>query len=384
MSEELKVGFYVGRFQPFHIGHLHVIKTELENKDKLVVLVGNDAGPKNPYTVSQRFDFIRGSLIEINPSLIDKLKLDTIDEKYSYESDWSYWFIRFIDKIKLEISYLKLLNPDKIINIYLCGSAKDKNTKDYINKILEYGQKFGINIKKSIVEPLMNSLNSTKKISGTSIRNSIDNLKNIIIKKKKSIMSFNFNKINNMVSNYVAYKILSRYIDTKKKYIIGISDMANAGKTIFASNLVETLINTHFFNKEDILLISTNNYLNKNNKINSVNLLKNNLKKIKNNDEVDLPIYNSTNFMKIYSLDKKIIIIEGLFNFSETKISKLIDLKIFIDRNIKLDNKKMEIINKNKNIANYIFESSDLIKNDNNIKNISDIIIQKLLYKTLP
>jgi uridine kinase len=427
-NEELNVSFYIGRFQPLHIGHLHIIQQELEDKDILIVLVGNDSGSKNPYTISQRFDFIKGSLLEINPALIHKLKLDTIDEKYLYEPSWDYWYMRLIDKIKLEIDYLRLFNPDKKINVYLSGSQKDESTTEYINTIFEYCNKSGINIKSSIVKPIMNLLNQEKTINATTVRRFTNNLKNII-RTNRNIMSFNFNKINSILPNYVSYKILNTLIDRKKKFIIGIAGMSGSGKTIFSNKLLETLINTHFLNRDDILLISIDNYFknidnqeylndpnyNTEGK-NTVNLMKlsNNLIKIKNNEEVNLPIYNfkkcmrSNNSNKIYSLDKKVIIIEGLFTLSETIISDLLDLKIFIDidyneayrrrftRNkinrgfnnsqIELTNAKIrkswpEYENRSKAIADNIFKTNDLIKNNTIINNISNIIIKNLLYK---
>lgn len=33
-------GLFVGRFQPFHLGHLHVIKELLEKVDELIIAIG--------------------------------------------------------------------------------------------------------------------------------------------------------------------------------------------------------------------------------------------------------------------------------------------------------------------------------------------------------
>jgi nicotinamide-nucleotide adenylyltransferase len=53
---------FVGRFQPFHKGHLHAIKHVPENFDELVVIIGssNESGTeKNPYSYELRERMIR-------------------------------------------------------------------------------------------------------------------------------------------------------------------------------------------------------------------------------------------------------------------------------------------------------------------------------------
>lgn len=53
---------YIGRFQPFHLGHELVLKTALEQSKAVLVLVGSAHGPsttKNPFTYSQVNKMIR-------------------------------------------------------------------------------------------------------------------------------------------------------------------------------------------------------------------------------------------------------------------------------------------------------------------------------------
>ena len=63
----MKRGLFVGRFQPFHNGHLHAIKKILEEVDELVILVGSaqiSHNPTNPFTVGERMQMVRGALDE--------------------------------------------------------------------------------------------------------------------------------------------------------------------------------------------------------------------------------------------------------------------------------------------------------------------------------
>ncbi len=60
-------GMIVGRFQPFHKGHLSVIRYILNEVDDLIVIIAasqQSHQPKNPFTAGERYDMIHNSLIE--------------------------------------------------------------------------------------------------------------------------------------------------------------------------------------------------------------------------------------------------------------------------------------------------------------------------------
>lgn len=59
------VGLYIGKFQPFHNGHLHAIKQILNEVDSLIIAIGSSqykALPEQPFFVAQRRKMIEGSL----------------------------------------------------------------------------------------------------------------------------------------------------------------------------------------------------------------------------------------------------------------------------------------------------------------------------------
>jgi len=63
----VKRGLYVGRFQPFHMGHLSAIKDVLEEVDELVVVIGSaqySHNVNNPFTAGERLVMVRGALEE--------------------------------------------------------------------------------------------------------------------------------------------------------------------------------------------------------------------------------------------------------------------------------------------------------------------------------
>jgi len=62
-------GLYVGRFQPFHIGHLEAIKVALKEVEELVIVIGSaqySHNNHNPFTAGERIVMIRRALEEAN------------------------------------------------------------------------------------------------------------------------------------------------------------------------------------------------------------------------------------------------------------------------------------------------------------------------------
>jgi len=60
-------GLYVGRFQPFHLGHLGAIKAVLKEIDELVIVIGSaqySHKMNNPFTAGERLVMIHRALTE--------------------------------------------------------------------------------------------------------------------------------------------------------------------------------------------------------------------------------------------------------------------------------------------------------------------------------
>ncbi|MCK5548831.1 MAG: nicotinamide-nucleotide adenylyltransferase [Thermoplasmata archaeon] len=64
-EEGKKRALFIGRFQPFHKGHLFLIKTILENYDEVIVGVGSSQYSNtkdNPFTIEERTEMITRAL----------------------------------------------------------------------------------------------------------------------------------------------------------------------------------------------------------------------------------------------------------------------------------------------------------------------------------
>ena len=54
---KIDFGVFIGRFQPLHLGHEHVIARTLEQVERLIVLVGSAnvaRDPRKPFTYAER------------------------------------------------------------------------------------------------------------------------------------------------------------------------------------------------------------------------------------------------------------------------------------------------------------------------------------------
>lgn len=60
-------GMIVGRFQPFHKGHLNAIKYILKDVDDVIIIIAasqQSHQPINPYTAGERYEMIHHALID--------------------------------------------------------------------------------------------------------------------------------------------------------------------------------------------------------------------------------------------------------------------------------------------------------------------------------
>jgi nicotinamide-nucleotide adenylyltransferase len=67
VSMATKRGVYVGRFQPFHLGHLNAIADVLKHADELVIVIGSaqySHNSNNPFTAGERLVMVRRALEE--------------------------------------------------------------------------------------------------------------------------------------------------------------------------------------------------------------------------------------------------------------------------------------------------------------------------------
>lgn len=95
-----RVAVYIGRFQPLHYGHLHIIKESIKHFDTLIVLIGSAnkrLSMKDPFSITKRKEWISAFLREsdvvepINDFLYNDQKwaaqVNEIVSQYANEED---------------------------------------------------------------------------------------------------------------------------------------------------------------------------------------------------------------------------------------------------------------------------------------------------------
>jgi nicotinamide-nucleotide adenylyltransferase len=95
----IKRSLYVGRFQPFHNGHLNVIDNILKKTDELIILVGSSQRSheiENPFTCGERLTMIRLALNEAGINASKYLSIPFPD--VSMHSIWVYGVISQVPK----------------------------------------------------------------------------------------------------------------------------------------------------------------------------------------------------------------------------------------------------------------------------------------------
>ena len=71
-------GAFIGRFQPFHLGHLATVKYAFRKVRELIIVIGSAQSshePRNPFTAGERIEMIRDSLQADKEVSIDKVLL---------------------------------------------------------------------------------------------------------------------------------------------------------------------------------------------------------------------------------------------------------------------------------------------------------------------
>ena len=123
---------FIGRFAPFHIGHLGVVESALSEARHLIVLIGSSnqaRSPRNPFTFGEREEMIRGCLSHDANARVSILPV--MDRPYSN----TRWVTEVQDIVADELERLGL---DAGARITLIGHAKDKSSY-YLNQFPQWG-----------------------------------------------------------------------------------------------------------------------------------------------------------------------------------------------------------------------------------------------------
>ena len=126
---------YIGRFQPFHDGHIHILQQAIDTSDKVLVLIGSShiaRNIKNPFTFGERKDMI-DSWVLTNYKLVSKWPVVKAlrDQPYN-DAKWMQSVQELVDDTIKESGWKR-----SDVEVALTGSDRDDSTW-YLNSFPQY------------------------------------------------------------------------------------------------------------------------------------------------------------------------------------------------------------------------------------------------------
>ncbi len=97
------IGLLIGRFQPFHLGHLDAVKFALASVDKLLIGIGSSNKfneKRNPFTADERKMMIESAL---DKTTLGKIKIYYIPDVNNHER-WTYQIDEIVPKYDVVFS----------------------------------------------------------------------------------------------------------------------------------------------------------------------------------------------------------------------------------------------------------------------------------------
>ena len=133
-------GFLIGRFQPFHLGHLEAVSFALSKVNQLYIGIGSsnkNNQPRNPFTAGERRDMITSSIDEETLKKISIYNIPDVDD----HSKWTQSINEIIPDYDIVFS-----NDDFTHDLY------QKTEKKIIPVVLKSRESLsGTNIRKMIL-----------------------------------------------------------------------------------------------------------------------------------------------------------------------------------------------------------------------------------------
>ena len=81
----MKRGFFIGRFQPYHLGHHNVIRRIIREVDELIIGIGSAQEShtlENPFTAGERVLMVSKALDEIDPEIKKRVYIIPLEDVY--------------------------------------------------------------------------------------------------------------------------------------------------------------------------------------------------------------------------------------------------------------------------------------------------------------
>jgi bifunctional NMN adenylyltransferase/nudix hydrolase len=115
--KEYQFGIYIGRFQPFHLGHLHTIRLALDRAEEVILILGSHrVAPdiRNPWSSQERIDMLKSCLSPEDLSRIHFLPV----------RDWLYSDNLWLSAVQQQVFAITKRSP----SVAVIGHRKDASS----------------------------------------------------------------------------------------------------------------------------------------------------------------------------------------------------------------------------------------------------------------
>lgn len=127
MKQNYDYAVFIGRFQPFHNGHLYSLTKALESAQNVIIVLGSSNAPrnvKNPFTDAEREKMIRDTLSDVDGKNLNDRVLFTRVEDRAYQNN--LWINDVQRKVE-DVIFQQGFNPNPI-SICIVGHDKDDSS----------------------------------------------------------------------------------------------------------------------------------------------------------------------------------------------------------------------------------------------------------------
>ncbi len=151
----MRRALYPGRFQPFHLGHLEVVKWTLQKADQVIVLIGSSQEShtlSNPFTAGERIEMIRYALDEegIEPSRYFLIPVPDI----MMNSVWAYHVKTYVPSFDVVVArnplVIRLFKEANVEVVEPPMFYREKYNSTVIRKMMINGEDWGKLVPKSV------------------------------------------------------------------------------------------------------------------------------------------------------------------------------------------------------------------------------------------
>ncbi len=162
----MKRGLFVGRFQPYHMGHHNALLNALREVDEMVIVVGSakeSFQPQNPFTAGERIEMISAALKE--DGIFGKCYIIAVDDISEYAL-WSQRIKSYSPRFEVVFTnnplVKELFEADGYTVKKLVSNIKQVDSTKVREKITK-GESIG-GMVPSAVESFLRKINARKRI----------------------------------------------------------------------------------------------------------------------------------------------------------------------------------------------------------------------------